>query len=69
VIAVWKLITDAQRLLNVLEIFNVKPRRKFQAAAQTFCLFGARAFFFVELHADLRGPLEDVKELPKWEVQ
>ena len=68
-VAVRKLIMDTQRLLDIFQIVNMQPRRKRLTAAQAFCLFSPRAFFLIKLNADLRWPLENVKELSKRQIE
>ena len=67
--AITELIVDAECLLNVFQVFNVKARSERLAATDTRGLLRPGAFFFVELHSDLRRTLEDMEELSKRQIQ
>src|SRR6516225_2880241 len=63
------LVTDAELPLDVLEIVDVHPRRERRTATDTPCGLALRADFAVERDAELRRPLEDVKELAERQIE
>src|SRR6185369_1824957 len=64
-----KLIADAQRLLNILQVLNVHEGCKRLMATQACGLLCTSTLLFVKLHADLRRPLEYMKEFSKRKIQ
>jgi hypothetical protein len=61
-----KPVVDPQFRLDRLEVIDVQPGAEPLAAADAGCLAGLRASTAVKIHAKLRRPLKDVKELAEW---
>src|SRR6185312_6148756 len=60
---------NLQRLLDLFEVIGVHLRSKLLAAAQAVRLRSSFAKVLIELHADLSGTLENMKELSKRQIE
>jgi len=64
-----RLVPDSQLALDLLEIVDVHARRERFAASRAAGRLARRAGLAIEGDAELRGPLEDVEELAKRQVE